>query len=108
MAIAAPRLVRSLVLFGPVLCPPDSARPAIRARGEKARAEGDAGRQAVADALVQEAISTEARTRRPVAGAAVRALGMPRRPHGCARTTDRRADSHAGDAGAISRRMLRG
>ncbi|HWP74449.1 MAG TPA: alpha/beta fold hydrolase, partial [Methylomirabilota bacterium] len=55
LAVAAPRLVRSLALFGPVLCPPDSARPAIRARGEKARAEGEAGMQAIADALVQGA-----------------------------------------------------
>src|SRR5436309_151230 len=80
LAVAAPRLVRSLALFGPLLCPPDTARPAIRARGEKARAEGEAGMQAIADALVQGAISTETRTRRPVAVAAVRELVMRQCP----------------------------
>ncbi len=88
LAVATPRLVRSLVLFGPVLCPPDSARPAIRARGEKARAEGDAGMQAIADALVQGAISTETRTRRPVAVAAVRELVMRQCPDGYARSCE--------------------
>src|SRR5262245_57480656 len=58
LAVAAPRLVRSLALFGPLLCPPDAARPGIRARGAKARAEGEAGMQAIADQVVQSAIST--------------------------------------------------
>jgi 3-oxoadipate enol-lactonase len=40
LAVGAPRLVRSLALFGPLLCPPDTARPGLRARGEKARGEG--------------------------------------------------------------------
>ncbi|MBR2818709.1 MAG: alpha/beta fold hydrolase, partial [Reyranella sp.] len=40
LAAAAPQLVRSLALFGPLLAPPDAARPGIRARAEKARGEG--------------------------------------------------------------------
>ena len=101
MAIAAPRLVRSLALFGPVLCPPDSARPGIRARGEKARAEGEAGMQAIADALVQGAISSETRTRRPVAVAAVRELVMRQCPDGYARSCDALADARAVEVAGI-------
>jgi len=101
LAVATPRLVRSLVLFGPVLCPPDSARPAIRARGEKARAEGDAGMQAIADALVQGAISTETRTRRPVAVAAVRELVMRQCPDGYARSCEALADAQAVEVAGI-------
>src|SRR5258708_27135093 len=100
LAVATPRLVRSLVLFGPVLCPPDSARPAIRARGEKAPAEGDAGMQAIADALVQGAISTEPRTRRPVAVAAVRGVVLRQCPDGYARSSGALAAAQAvGGAG---------
>ena len=101
LAVAAPRLVRSLALFGPLLCPPDAARPAIRARGEKARAEGDAGMQAIADALVQGAISTETRTQRPVAVAAVRELVMRQCPDGYARSCEALADAQAAEVGAI-------
>jgi 3-oxoadipate enol-lactonase len=93
LAVAAPRLVRSLALFGPLLCPPDPARAAIRARGEKARAEGEAGMQAIADALVQVAVSAETRTRRPVAVAAVRELLMRQCPDGYARSCDALADA---------------
>ncbi|MCE3274058.1 MAG: alpha/beta hydrolase, partial [Ramlibacter sp.] len=35
LALAQPRLVRSLALFGPLIAPPDTARANIRARGEK-------------------------------------------------------------------------
>src|SRR5262245_54398412 len=30
LAVTAPRLVRSLALFGPLVCPPDTARPGLR------------------------------------------------------------------------------
>jgi pimeloyl-ACP methyl ester carboxylesterase len=40
LAVAAPKLVRSLVLFGPLIVPPEAAKTAIRARGQKARSEG--------------------------------------------------------------------
>ncbi len=49
LANVAPQLVRSLALFGPLLSPPDAARPGLKARGEKARSEGEAGMQAIAD-----------------------------------------------------------
>jgi 3-oxoadipate enol-lactonase len=101
LAVAAPRLVRSLALFGPLLCPPDPARGAIRARGEKARAEGEAGMQAIADALVQTAVSAETRSRRPVAVAAVRELVMRQCPDGYARSCDALAEARAAEVAGI-------
>lgn len=101
LAATAPRLVRSLALFGPLLCPPDPARVAIRARGAKARAEGEAGMQAIADALVQGAVSAETRARRPVAVAAVRELVMRQCPEGYARSCDALADAQAAPVSGI-------
>jgi 3-oxoadipate enol-lactonase len=101
LAAQAPRLVRSLALFGPLLCPPDPARAAIRARGEKARAEGEAGMQAIADGLVQVAVSAETRARRPVAVAAVRELLMRQCPDGYARSCEALADAQAAEVGGI-------
>src|SRR5688572_22758036 len=46
LAARFPALVRSLALFGPLLAPPEAARPNIAARGAKARNEGVAGMQA--------------------------------------------------------------
>src|SRR5262245_33225725 len=43
VSVAAPKLVAGLALFGPLIAPPDPARTAIRARGDKAKAEGAAG-----------------------------------------------------------------
>src|SRR5262249_56544795 len=100
-AVASPRRGRSLALFGPLLCPPDVARAGIRARGAKARAEGEAGMQAIADQLVQSAISAETRTRRPVAVAAVRELLMRQCPDGYARSCDALADAQAADVSGI-------
>src|SRR5499426_4682255 len=101
LAVAAPKLVRSLALFGPLLCPPDTARAGIRVRGEKARAEGEAGMQEIANQLVQSAISTETRSRRPVAVAAVRELVMRQCPDGYARSCDALADAQAADVRGI-------
>ena len=100
--VAAPRLVRSLALFGPLASPPDAARPGIRARAAKARGEGEAGMQAIADTLLTTAVSAETRARRPVAVAAVRELLMRQCPDGYARTCEALADAEAADAGAIA------
>ena len=102
LAVVAPRLVRSLALFGPLACPPDAARPGIRARGAKAREDGEAGMQAIADALLTAAVSTETRTRRPLAVTAVRELLMRQSPEGYARTCEALADAQATDVGAIA------
>jgi 3-oxoadipate enol-lactonase len=101
LSVAAPRLVRSLALFGPLACPPDAARPGLRARGARARGEGEAGMQAIADTLLAASISADTRARRPVAVAAVRELLMRQCPEGYARTCEALADAQAADVGAV-------
>jgi 3-oxoadipate enol-lactonase len=101
LAAGAPRLVRSLALFGPLLCPPEPARAAIRARGARARAEGEAGMQAIADGLVQGAVSAETRSRRPVAVAAVRELVMRQCPDGYARSCEALAEAQPAEVAGI-------
>ena len=61
LAVAAPKLVRSVALFGPLLAPPEAARTAIRARGAKARSEGAAGMHEIAIGLVNAALTIEDR-----------------------------------------------
>jgi pimeloyl-ACP methyl ester carboxylesterase len=72
LAVAAPKLVRSLALFGPLIVPPDAARTALRARAGKARAEGIAGMHDIALALVNASLSADSRQRQPQAVAFVR------------------------------------
>ena len=57
--------------------------------------------QVIADQLVQSAISTETRTRRPVVVAAVRELLMRQCPDGYARSCDALADAQAADVSGI-------
>jgi pimeloyl-ACP methyl ester carboxylesterase len=102
LAVTTPRLVRSLALFGPLASPPDAARPGIRARGARARDEGEAGMQAIADTLLTTAVSAETRTRRPVAVAAVRELLMRQCPDGYARTCEALADAQPAEMGGIT------
>jgi len=61
-------LVKSLALFGPLMCPPDAARPNIQARAHKAASEGAIGMQAIADAIAHSGVivfSVEIGTLRP-------------------------------------------
>jgi pimeloyl-ACP methyl ester carboxylesterase len=95
LATESPAMVRSLALFGPMLCPPDSARPNIRARGQKARDEGAAGMQAIADAIVAGATSADTRQRGLAAVALVRESVMRQDPDGYARSCDALADAQA-------------
>ena len=78
------------------------ARRPSRARGAKARSEGVAGMQAIADALVQAATSAETKAQRPAAVAFVRESLMRQPPDGYARTCDALADAQAADASRIS------
>lgn len=102
LAVAAPSLVRSLALFGPLLAPADAIRPGIRARGEKARAEGEAGMQEIANALVQAATSSETKAKRPVTVALVREFLMRQPPDGYARTCDALADARGSEVSKIA------
>lgn len=102
LAAEQPGVVRSLAMFGPLLAPPEGARVAIRARGQKARAEGPAGMQAIADTLVQAATSAETRARRPAAVAFVRESLMRQDAEGYARTCEALADAQAADTSKIT------
>lgn len=102
LATAMPRLVRSLALFGPLLAPPDAARPGLKARAEKARSEGAAGMQVIADAIVHSATSGETRGRNPAAIAMVRESVMRQCPDGYARSCDALAQAQPVDAAAIT------
>jgi 3-oxoadipate enol-lactonase len=102
LAAAEPRFVRSLALFGPLLAPADSIRSAIRARGEKARSEGDLGMQEIANTLIQAATSSETKAKRPVTIALVRELIMRQPSDGYARTCDALADAQPADTSKIA------
>ena len=101
LAARHPALVRSLALFGPLLAPPEAARPNIAARGAKARSEGVAGMQAIADAIVQAATSADTRANRPVTVALVRESLMRQDPEGYARSCEALAAAQAVDTALI-------
>ena len=94
--------VRSLALFGPLLSPPDAARPNIRARAEKARSEGAEGMAAIADAIVAGATSTDTREHRPLAVAMVRESLMRQDADGYARSCEALADAQPPDVSLLA------
>lgn len=98
LALAEPKLVRGLLLFGPVLAPPDAGRDGLRQRAAKARSEGMAG---IADAIVQGALSASSRETQPVTVAFVRESLMAQDPEGYARTCEALADAQAADVSRI-------
>lgn len=93
LALAAPSLVRSLALFGPLMAPPEAARVAIRERALKARDQGTAGMHEIALALVQSATSADTRQRLPLAVALVRESLMRQDPQAYARSCEALADA---------------
>ena len=93
VALSAPKLVRSLALFGPLIAPPEAARTAIRARAAKARSEGTAGMHEIALGLLGAAISADTRQRSPLAVAFVRESLMRQDPEAYARTCDALAEA---------------
>jgi pimeloyl-ACP methyl ester carboxylesterase len=101
LATRYPELVRSLALFGPLLAPPEAARPNIAARGAKARSEGVAGMQAIAEAIVQGVTSSDTRAHKPVTVALVRESLMRQDPEGYARSCEALAAAQAVDPAAI-------
>jgi len=101
LAALHPGVVRSLALFGPLFAPPEPARAAIRARGQKARNEGVAGMQEIADALVQASTSSASKARRPAAVAFVRESLMRQSPDGYARNCDALAAMEPVDSSRI-------
>ena len=92
LAVAAPKLVRSVALFGPLIAPAEPARTAIRARAAKARGEGATGMHEIALGLLNAAISADTRQRSPLAVAFVRESLMRQDPDGYARTCEALAE----------------
>lgn len=102
LAVAEPARVRSLALFGPLLCPPDGARPHIRARAAKARTEGVVGMAEIADAIVAVATSAETRRSQPLAVAMVRESVMRQEHEGYARNCEALAEAQAAQVEGIA------
>ena len=93
LAVAAPKLVRSVALFGPLIVPPDAARAALRTRAAKARSDGAAGMHEIALALVNAALSSDTRQRLPLAVAFVRESLMRQDGEAYARNCEALADA---------------
>ena len=81
LAVNTPELVKSLVLFGPILEPPVPARQALKDRAELARKEGMAG---IADAVSNASLSQTSRSANPVTTTFVRESLMRQNPAGYA------------------------
>lgn len=82
LALRQPQHVQRMALFGPLACPPEAARPNIRARAEKARSEGTAGLQAIADQIVQGATAAATKAGQLAVLALVRESVMRQDPIG--------------------------
>jgi 3-oxoadipate enol-lactonase len=106
VAVTAPKLVRSLTLFGPLIAPPEAARTAIRARAAKARGEGAAGMHEIALGLVNAAISADTRQRSPLAVAFVRESLMRQDGEAYARSCEALAEAPAAAVERIAAPVL--
>ena len=106
VATTAPKRVRSLALFGPLIAPPEAARTAIRARAAKARGEGTAGMHEIALGLVNAAISAETRQRSPLAVAFVRESLMRQDGEAYARSCEALAGAQAAAVERIAAPVL--
>lgn len=72
LAVQHPALVRSLALFGPLLAPADPARQGLRDRAQRARSQSVEGMHAIAQQMVQAALSSHTRQHQPLVAAYVR------------------------------------
>lgn len=93
LAVQHPALVCSLALFGPLLAPADGARQGLRDRAQRARSAGVDGMHAIAQQMVQAALSAHTRQQQPLVCAYVRD-GLMRCDGGAyARTCEALADA---------------
>ena len=106
IAAQTPALVRSMMLFGPLMAPPDTVRTALRARAAKARSEGAAGMQDITATLLQAALSADTRQRQPLAVAFVRESLMRQDGEAYARTCEALAGAQAARVEDISAPVL--
>ncbi len=102
LAVSHPRLIKSLALFGPLLAPTEAGRPGILARAAKARDEGVAGMQTIADQIVGVAVSATTRRERPLATAMIRESVMRQDPEGYAHCCEALANAQAPAIESIS------
>jgi len=87
LAVRNPAKVKSLALFGPLVAPPDAARPNILARAAAARG-GVVAMQEIADAIVKGATSRETKVAQPAVLALVRESVMRQLPEGYAQSCE--------------------
>lgn len=106
LAVAAPSLVKSMVLFGPLAEPPEAAREIIRNRAEKIRSGGIQGLQEVTDALLITAVSEHTKRNNPSAYAYVRESLMRQSPLGYAATCEVLSQARSADIERISSPVL--
>ncbi len=105
IAAAQPEQVASVVLFGPLVAPPDAARSALQARAARAR-EGAAAMHEITQALLGSALSPDTRQRQPVAVAFVRESLMRQDSEAYARSCEALAGAQAAAIERISAPVL--
>lgn len=93
-AVRHPGKVKSLALFGPLVAPPEAARPNIVARAKLART-GAAALQDIADAIVKGATSQETKSQQPAVLALVRESVMRQSPEGYAQSCEALAEAQS-------------
>ncbi|MEZ5668974.1 MAG: alpha/beta hydrolase [Alphaproteobacteria bacterium] len=94
MAALRPALVRSLVLFGPILAPPDAARERLADRAAAARRDGMA---AIAEAVSAAGVAGATRSDNPLAVAYIRESHMRQCPEDFAWSCEALARAEAAD-----------
>lgn len=99
LAVDHAQRVKSLVLFGPLVAPPEAGRPGILARAQLART-GAPAMQEIANAIVQAATSRETRAAQPAVLALIREMVMRQPPEGYAQSCEALA---AAQSAAIER-----
>lgn len=98
LAAAEPKMVSSLILFGPILEPPVAARQALKERAEAARTSGLSG---IADAISTASVSESSRSANPVTAAFVRESITRQDPAGYAAHCEALSEAPAADHAAI-------
>lgn len=92
LAAERAELVRTLTLIGAIIEPAQAARDAMRQRAQKARG---GGLPEIADAIVENGLSSDARARNPAVAAFVRETIMRQNAEGYARTCEALAGANA-------------
>ncbi|MFZ2737946.1 MAG: alpha/beta hydrolase [Burkholderiaceae bacterium] len=95
LAVAYPKLVKSLTFLGPLITPSEAAREGLKLRAVKARNEGLTGMQEITHSLIATALSNQTRQRSPLAVAFVRESLMCQPGEGYARSCEALAGSKA-------------